>query len=41
MNLDNFKLPILIIGNKSDVIDSINNENTLEYMAYILRKLAV
>ena len=31
---------MMIIGNKSDVIDNISNEMVLDYISYILRKLA-
>jgi GTP-binding protein EngB required for normal cell division len=39
--VDNYKLPILILANKSDYLDRINDEKLLKYIEYTLRKLAV
>lgn len=40
MTLENLQIPLMIIGNKSDLIDQINNEQLIDYMAYVLRKIA-
>ncbi len=39
-NIDDFKLPLLIMANKSDALNSINDEKLLDYIHFTLRKLA-
>lgn len=35
------EIPLLIIGNKTDTLDKINDEKLFEYMQYVLREAAV
>ena len=41
LDIDNFKIPLLLLANKSDCLDTVNDENLLNYIEFTLRKLAV
>lgn len=41
LDIENFKIPLLILANKSDCLDTINDESLLNYIEFTLRRLAI
>ena len=41
MNISDLKLPIILLGMKTDILTTINDEKLLDYMNYKCRKLSI